>query len=210
MAPFIISCSLLGLVGLAANWLARSRAVKPEMARKMVHVALGLLIAFTSYFASEAWTGMFIGLVLSAVIVAKLLGMFVSLRKVGRQSHGEIYFLLGAIIALLLSETQSAFVVGILVLSLSDSIAALIGEKFGLHKYQVFGEFKSLEGSLTFWLTASLITLVYVIAGPESIINDWLLVAILPIVLTFTEAVSPRGLDNLTIPILATLTINLI
>ena len=86
---------------------------------------------------------------------------------------------------------QSAAIIGLLVLSIADSTAAIIGMKFG--KTQIFN--KSLEGTLAFFLTASFI--IFLLSSEIFIIN---ICAILgaTIVELFS---SSRFNDNLFIPI---------
>ncbi|CCQ57846.1 phytol kinase [Crocosphaera watsonii WH 0005] len=82
-----------------------------------------------------------------------------------------------------------------------DGMAAIIGQKFGKHCYEVLGVKKSWEGSLTMMGVSFLVT---------SIILSWVSVPILTVVIVSLmiaivamalEAFSKLGIDNLTVPL---------
>lgn len=209
MIYLILSCCLLALASLVSNKLVKSHVLQPENGRKLVHLTLGVSIVAVSYLASKMWVASLVCVALTMVVVARELDLFSSFRKVGRRSMGDIYFLIGALASLILADSHTAFVISILILTLADSSAAIIGKAYGRHKYSALGENKSLEGSATFWLVSALIVGWFVLTGPTVIMGDWILVLVLPPVLTIFEALSPKGIDNLTIPIIATLAINI-
>ena len=94
---------------------------------------------------------------------------------------------------------ENIAIIGLLVLSTADSAAAIVGIKYG--KTQLFN--KSLEGSIAFFITASII--VYFLSPTLFIIN---LCAVLSA--TTTELFStPRFNDNLFIPIITSFTLSL-
>ena len=94
-----------------------------------------------------------------------------------------------------------------------DAAAALMGQKYGRHTYNVFGK-KSIEGStvmfiicfLALWLSLIFFSFLYVLP------LDRLLIAAfsVSIVATFFEALTPKGLDNLTVPFFSALTFLLV
>ncbi|HEX2866306.1 MAG TPA: SEC59/DGK1/VTE5 family protein [Ignavibacteriales bacterium] len=71
-----------------------------------------------------------------------------------RNLNGATYVLLSALICVVILP-KVFFLTGFSVLILSDSSAALIGRKFGRHKFL----FKSLEGTLAFFVSACLVVL---------------------------------------------------
>ena len=86
---------------------------------------------------------------------------------------------------------ENVAVIAILIMSLSDSAAALIGIKFG--KTQFFN--KSLEGSLAFFITTYIILFIFLSATPLNIL-------FISVATTTIELFSqPKLNDNLAIPI---------
>ncbi|RLG69619.1 MAG: hypothetical protein DRO11_07495 [Methanobacteriota archaeon] len=123
-------------------------------------------------------------------------------RVFGSRWEGHIYFLLGTLIVTLLTE-EGVLVAAILMLTLGDGAAALIGTKFGRHKIK---KNKSVEGSLACFL-ACIATSMF-ISNFYGVDLEALLAGAL--VATATETFSTRLDDNLTIPIATGLTIQLI
>lgn len=178
-----------------------------EVVRKLFHLGMGLFTLALPYLFSAIWPV----IVMCAVTVTLLVALRVSsslrnkfgavLGGVARCSHGELYFSLGvAALFALAKDDLVIYSVSILLLTFADAAAALVGKRFGFHR---FGP-KSLEGSLAFLLTAFIC-----IAVPFSLFRDatlvpiWLLAATSALLLTLIEAVSSRGLDNLLLPIAA-------
>lgn len=84
-----------------------------------------------------------------------------------------------------------------------DGLAAVIGRRFGLMKYHIFGNTKSYVGSLTMLIVSFLVCTVILWAATPVFWGIILLQAlILAVFATIVEAVSPFGLDNLTVPLL--------
>ena len=110
---------------------------------------------------------------------------------------GASWVVIGAALTTLIFNENVA-IIGLLVLSLSDSIAAIIGIKFG--KTQLFN--KSLEGSAVFFLSASFI--IFSLSPALFIINLCAALAATSVELIST----PRFNDNLFIPVVTALILN--
>lgn len=178
-----------------------------ELVRKLFHLGMGLFTLALPHLFTAIWPV----LVMCAVTVALLIVVRVSSRLrnnfgavlggVSRCSHGELYFSLGVAALFALAKNDLVlYSVSILLLTFADAAAALVGKRFGLHR---FGQ-KSLEGSLTFLLTAFVCVAVPFSLFREAILVPiWLLAVTSALLLTLIEAVASRGLDNLLLPIAA-------
>ena len=115
-----------------------------------------------------------------------------SIYKVERQTNGSLYYgLIIAFLALLwLPESPDLFRYGILILTIPDALAALVGSQWGR---QIPGWNKSRAGSVTFFVATVCITIIFTL-NPVYIL-------ILALTLTAVEFVSQWGLDNLFLPI---------
>jgi phytol kinase len=90
--------------------------------------------------------------------------------------------------------------IAILITVFGDGLAEPIGIRFGKHKYTTYSIFprkkylRSLEGSLTVFITGIIVILIF----KHSFTNTQFLIAlaVIPIAMTLTEAVSPHTLDN--------------
>lgn len=140
--------------------------VRQEIFRKLIHLASSVVpIAYQFWLTREQI------LLISCMITAVLLGgevlrrtwkqgsllfskIFGSLLRIN-ETHkltGATYLYLSATITIFLFE-KSVAVPAILTLTVSDSMAAIIGKSLG--RYKIFG--KTLEGSLAFFITTIII-----------------------------------------------------
>lgn len=111
---------------------------------------------------------------------------------------GATYVFTGAVLCVFLFPKEIA-VPSLLILSLSDTFAALVGIPFGKHPFLA----KSMEGSAAFFIVSILILTLFF---PGTIILN-LLVAI---ILTVAEAYPMNLDDNFMIPLLSGLLLSLI
>ena len=86
-------------------------------------------------------------------------------------------------------------------MTISDSLAALIGEAYGHISYEVEETTKSLEGSVIFFLTTFLcvhLSLLFMTTVDK--LNTVLIAIVIATLVTAFEAISFKGSDNLFIP----------
>ena len=106
---------------------------------------------------------------------------------------GASYYLLGCLIVVYFFEDINLIMASLLVMSISDSVAALIGVKYG--KTKIYGN-KSLEGSFSFFLSTLIILYIFM---PSFSSFEYVIISIL---ITLVELFSfYRINDNLTIPV---------
>jgi len=124
--------------------------------------------------------------------------------SVGRQSLGTLFYAIsiGILIALFWFDGTKIFaVIGILVMSYGDGLAGLIGQKWGKHPYQIWGNNKSLEGSLTMTIVSFIVGFTIISLAQGWLWHNIILVAIMAIFVTILETFSQIGIDNLTVPL---------
>ncbi len=137
------------------------------------------------------------------------------LTEITGEGHGTgliLYAVSYSALALLYGTRPYIVAAGILPMAYGDSVAALIGTKYGRHRFRVFGE-KSLEGSLGMF-AGSLLSLLAGMAYFSMVYGFGFQAQLVPVlaasmVVTVAEAASPRGLDNVTVPALGALTFTL-
>ncbi len=168
-----------------------------ETTRKIVHVGLAFIFAALAPLVTMATVAALGGLLFIVFALARLVGAFHVLRRVGRTTYGDLFFATGIVVAAVafLPTHISAFQTGLLVLGVADSLAALIGRTWGHVRYVVRGEHRSLEGSLACVATALGILLVYGVAPVPAVAGALVLAAI--------EALAPLGSDNVLLPLAA-------
>ena len=196
-----------GLIGLV-EILARRTSMPPEWTRKLVHLGGGLGCLLFPLLVENPLTVLFLALCFGGVFwIAERKRWLLCLCRVSRQSRGSTYYPF-AIAALfwLTAERYGLYLSSVLVLTVSDTAAALVGSRYGRIRYRTGGvdDRKSLEGSLIFWLLSFLaVFLPLALRGDAGLAQALWAAFLTATLLTAVEAVSTRGSDNLYVPLLA-------
>ena len=119
-------------------------------------------------------------------------------REVTKDLTGASYLFMGITITIFLFSKNVA-IVSILILTISDTVAAIAGKKFGRNK---IGN-KSVEGSIAFFIST------IIIIGSLLKLNIFYVIFV-SILITFVEAVPIRINDNLTIPVFSGLLLTIL
>jgi dolichol kinase len=120
--------------------------------------------------------------------------------KISSSGHGLglVYYAVSwTILAFFFFYQSWIIAVGIVAMSYGDGMAALIGEKYGKHKYRIFGDKKSFEGSIAMFLVI-IATLWMVLVYYQVTIDNLLVIPIVALIATIFEGITPKGLDNIT------------
>jgi len=202
IAPLIVL--MLGL-----KFYRDRHSAHPELLRKCVHIGMGLVTLSFPWLFHEVWPVLVLAgsaavLLLSIKAVGpmrKLMGGVVD--GVERQSYGEIYFPAAVAVLFWLSQGNwLLYCVPILLLTLGDAVAALVGVRYGSVKYSTDEGQKSAEGSLAFFIVGFLCTLVPLLLFTQTGRTQTLLIPlIIGLLATILEAIAWRGLDNLFLPL---------
>jgi len=206
MIPIAIVMLFLGSVILLAERVNQRVTGDAELTRKVVHIGAGNVILIAWWFQLPAWIG--ISASIMAVIMA-LLSYFVpilpSINSVGRKSLGTFFYAvsIGVLIACFFPEQPQYAAIGILVMAWGDGMAALIGQNWGTHTYQLLGTRKSWEGSFTMTSISYLICFVILLITANNLWQSSIIALVVAIVATGLEAISKLGVDNLTVPLIS-------
>src|SRR5258707_1658049 len=196
---------LMGGLTLYQQW----QPLSPEASRKLFHIGGGLTTLTFPWVFSSAWPVILLALItIPSLLALKSIRAFKGnlgsvLYRVDRSSFGELYFPLSVCLLFAFAGKQNLlFLIPILILTLADPAAAVIGCRYGRLHYKIVKGQKSVEGSAAFFLVAfacvfiPLLLLTATNAGSAALIA--LLVGLL---VMLAEAVSWEGLDNLLIPV---------
>ncbi len=174
-----------------------------EISRKAVHVFSGIIaLTFPDYIHSHWVVFGLVGFFGILMVITKRTSLLSSVHEVGRKSYGSLYYPLAIyLIYLLASHTPVLYFTSILVLTVSDAFAALVGKKYGTIKYEIEGNIKSLEGSVCFlFLSFVCVLLPLLLMSNIGKLEAIFIALIISILLTGFEAISPTGSDNIIIP----------
>jgi phytol kinase len=128
---------------------------------------------------------------------------------------GTIYFPIALLVNVLLTWAGSIPIwiggLGIMIMGYGDGLASLVGERFGRRPIIIFGNRKSVAGTVTMFLASAAVSAVFILvfadAPSQGITAPTVAVAALTTAAaaTLIELLTPFGLDNLTVPIITAL-----
>ncbi|WP_227789075.1 MULTISPECIES: diacylglycerol/polyprenol kinase family protein [unclassified Nodularia (in: cyanobacteria)] len=195
----------VSLILLVAWVVHRFAQGDPEIVRKIVHIGTGNVILLAWWLDVPASLGITASIVASAItLLSYRFPLLPGINSVGRQSLGTFFYAvsMGILIACFWHIQQPQYAaIGIMVMAWGDGLAALIGQRFGKHKYQVLGAQKSWEGSLTMALVSYLISSLILLSVEGNIWQTWVISLAIAFAATSLEAISFLGIDNLTVPL---------
>ncbi|MEH2275902.1 MAG: diacylglycerol/polyprenol kinase family protein [Nostoc sp.] len=199
------SAAIWVLLILLIAWVVNRFAHEPEIVRKIVHIGTGNVILLAWWLDIPASVGITASILASAItLLSYRFPILPGINSVGRQSLGTFFYSVsfGILVAWFwyLQQPQYA-ALGILVMTWGDGFAALIGQRFGTHKYKVFGTEKSWEGSLTMMLVSYVVSSLILVGTQGNSWQTWVVSLLVAVIATALEAFSFLGIDNLTVPL---------
>ncbi|MCW4051168.1 MAG: hypothetical protein NWE89_15705 [Candidatus Bathyarchaeota archaeon] len=214
--PIVLVC--YGYV-VALIFISGRLGLPKASSRKFLHAMIGNLPLIMPFFTEN----IFPFLVASPFIVAtymvspygpwpwlrEKLSFLSDITEEGHFTGPMLYAVSYSILALLYGTNSYIVAAGVFPMAYGDSSAAIIGSRYGKHRFRVFEE-KSVEGCAGMFL-GSLVSLVAGMLYFSSIYGFSFNAQLVPIlavsaVVTVAEAVTPRGLDNVTVPLLGAVT----
>jgi dolichol kinase len=188
-----------------------------KVIRKVLHAMIGNLPLIMPFFTASIYPF----LVASPFILVTLLATPNSPIKLSERMKGlsnlteeghhwglVLYAISYSALAYLFGVKPYIVAAGILPMAYGDSLAALLGERFGRHKYRVF-ETKSLEGSIGMFMGSFVsLTLAFLYFGlfyPFGF-NPVVPAFVIACLVAVVEGMAPKGLDNVAVPFVGAVT----
>lgn len=202
----LVLIALGGLIGGLAL-LQKTKSPHPELIRKLLHIGMGLVTLSFPWVFTQSWPVILLAILsVTALFAVKFMqsdSLTNVVHGVARESLGEIYFPIAIALLFIVSHQQPIlYVIPVLLLTLADAVAALIGVKYGQVTFTTADGVKSTEGSIAFFTVAFLSTLVPLLLFTTIGRAELLLIAlIIATLVMYIEALSWKGLDNLFIPL---------
>ena len=199
-----ISFGYVAIIVGVAETLRRSGRVPFHISRKIIHVGIGSWIVPTVLLYQSAWWAAFPPALFVGLNLLSLRSKWVkAMDEEAGDNLGTVLFPLAFVILISifwnLEDGKRAIAGGILVLAWGDAAAALVGQRWGSHRYAVGAGWRSWEGSAAmFAFSAFALAAVGAIVGPALAAGLLFLGAV---VATGLEAGSRWGLDNLLVPL---------
>ncbi len=185
--------------------LRRAFRLSQGFTRKFIHIAVGMIsVPTVLWFSDLHWA---IVPPLTFVVINYLdyrFGLIQAMMSSDRSNLGTVYFPLSFAAILIVfwgnptapTTNPRLIVAALMPMTWGDALAALVGERWGSHRYTLLGHTRSLEGSATMLIVSTLATWLALGASPAT-----LGMAVLTgLGAALAEAISPWGIDNLTVP----------
>ena len=127
----------------------------------------------------------------------------------GGHKFGLVFYAISySALALFFSAKPYVIAAGILPMAFGDAAASLVGQKFGRRRYNIFAN-KSVEGSIAMFGVCflSLVITLFFFSYLYPISSFQIVIASLGVamVATVSEALTPKGFDNLAVPLFSAL-----
>ncbi|MEO0984875.1 MAG: diacylglycerol/polyprenol kinase family protein [Cyanobacteria bacterium J06639_14] len=195
----------LGVIGLMAEGLYLTKSVSAEVTRKIVHMGAGNVILLAWWLRTPALMGISASVIASVVaLLSYWLPILPGINSVGRTSLGTFFYAvsIGALTATFWGQGYPEFAaLGILTMTWGDGMAALIGQAYGRHPYEVWGIKKSWEGSSAMLLASFVAGCLTLSIAYGLTVNVCAIALLVALFATLLEAFSKLGIDNLTVPL---------
>lgn len=197
-----IAAAYLALFG-GAELLRHRLRLDGDVTRPIVHVGAGLLALTLPLLFDEPWPVVVVasGFV-ALMLVSKRLGLLRSIHDIPRPTAGAHVYPLGVMAAFLVSEgAWPSYPVAVLALAFGDAAGGVVGRGYGRRRFQLLGTVRTVEGSLAAFAVTAVVTAAVLFSGGLTGAAVIGLSGVVAGVVLAVEALSPRGIDNLTIPV---------
>ncbi len=209
MSQSVINMIILGgaflVLFASAELMYHKFGVKAEVTRKYVHLLTGLLTMFFPPMLDNHWfvlalCGSFLGILIGSMI----LNLLPSINAVDRVTRGSLLYpvvVYGCFLAFNYYGQFVFYYIPILILAICDPVAALMGKRWPISPYKIFGTTKTMMGSTSFFIVAVIASFVLFVGIDEAPIFEAIVLSIgIALVTTIAEAATGKGYDNISIP----------
>lgn len=187
---------------------------RAEFTRKFIHIGVGMWsigtgLLFDNWYYALIPPAAFV--VINAII--HWTGAIKSLASEDKRNLGTVYFPISfAALIYFWWDMPVELVAAMMPITWGDAVAAVAGRRYGHYHYTIAGRTRSLEGSLAMWLagwvwTSLALGVMPYLAGRAPM--SWLVAlvygGVVSLVCAVVEAITPWGMDNLSVPAAATL-----
>ena len=184
-----------------------------EWTRKIAHIGAGITALTYPIYINNHWVVFALTLSFTLILfISKKQGIFPSIFAVERKSSGELFFVWITWLLFLLYKTtdnEMCYYLPFAIVVFADPAAALVGQSFPIKHYAIKGHKKSIGGSFTFLIVTFLLMLFFIPATNFDSINFWLFAIVFVFIVTIVEAISFKGVDNISIPLAAIILLKL-
>jgi len=215
----VILTLLAGLMfagGLGFCVLLRGLGGSRDAARDALHIGVVLWTLLIGRFASPVWPDLITGIAFGLVLLIPVISAkSPAIKKIQSSVAGGpetwtgivVYVFSYTVLTWLFPYFAGPALVAMTALSLGDGLGGMFGRLLGRLRYKVpWSKPRSLEGSIAVALGAMAGAAILKFFLPEMADIGWLSIIVAGVLASIAEALSPKSLDNLFVPLVAFLT----
>lgn len=178
-----------------------------EVSRKFVHIMLSNIWFFYLIFIdSIVWACILPTMFVFINAASYKFKILQSIERENNDGFGTVYYAFSILLICLFTYKINNPLIGlpgILIMGYGDGFAAIVGKRIKSKEYKVGNSKKTIAGSLTMFIISLIISIIsFNILNVNYFVYKAILVSVIATVL---EAVSIKGLDNITVPIIVTI-----
>ena len=181
----------------------------PSISRKILHIMTGNIAFLLPIFETrEVMAFLAAGPFILLTFLMSPHSPIKSIKgKTSGAGHGMglVYYSISwTILAYVFFDHKEIIAIAIFAMSYGDGFASLLGSKLGKRKYKIWADEKSYFGSSVMFVFTFLMGVAALIFYNINIIYTILIsLIIISLVVTVVESITPKGLDNLSVPLIA-------
>lgn len=177
-----------------------------EVSRKFVHIMLSNIWFFYLIFIdSLAWACLLPALFVLINALSYKFKIFKTIEREKNDGFGTVYYAFSILLICVFTyiiKNPLVGLPGILIMGYGDGFAAVIGKMIKSKEYRIGNSKKSIAGSMTMFGISLIISMViFKLLNFDYFVFKAIIVSIIA---TLLEAVSIKGLDNITVPVVVT------
>jgi len=203
IAYLLLSVGFLFLFSIG-ELLLKFFKVSAEISRKFAHITSGLLAcAFPFAFDSHWWVMAICTSFLGLLYLSAKFNFLKSINSVERKTYGSVLYPIAIYICFFLNQlfTKGSgqfqfYFTSVLILAISDPLAAIIGGNYPLFRFKKIATGKSVGGALAFFISTFIISYSFLNFDDKILIS-----LVISLLSTLVELISSNGFDNLFIPL---------
>lgn len=203
MNGIILAVLVVGGILVLTELLWREGLIPRSKGRVTVHILVACWIAIWPYFLSTYAIIALAALMFAMVTISRTFRIFEAIHRTKRWTVGEFLYPLAIALSAYLAPTSVIFTAAVLQLGLADGLASVIGDRLKYRPYHILGQNKSVGGSMAFFITSLVITLIVLMNFAEFGFAFIAVLTLIPVLSTAAENISVFGLDDLTVPMIS-------
>ena len=203
----IVSYIFIAIIIISAKFFVKDNS---EASRKYIHILLCNWWFIAMYFFNSPVWASFVPLTFIIInYISYKKDLIDVMEREQQDGLGTVYYAISLLVLVIYSfgiiKNPYIGMIGILIMGYGDGLAAVIGQTVPSKKFKIGESKKTVAGSLTMFLISFIIISIFLVSNSVEL---WHIKSILlAMVITLVEAVSIKGTDNITVPILTSLII---